>query len=149
MRTHNNNNKTVTLLLVIKFNRKSVCLFKIDPKLLEKTFVNLCGVEKTVENILYRCAVEEKLNEKAWALKALTLTDLTTLSGDDSNANVERLCLRAARPFTREMLKDLDDMTFERIHTAAVCVYPSRVADCYNAISRMNRNDLEIAAGIL
>lgn len=33
-------------------------------------------------------------NEVQWALMALRLTDLTTLAGDDSASNVERLCLQ-------------------------------------------------------
>ena len=32
--------------------------------------------------------------QAAWLLRAVTCLDLTTLSGDDSNANVKRLCFK-------------------------------------------------------
>lgn len=87
------------------------------------------------------------LNEVVWALKALTLTDLTTLSGDDTESNVRRLCQRALHPFRADELTGLSLEQRSRIHTAAVCVYPSRVRDARNALTQMTGGDrVQIAA---
>ena len=43
--------------------------------------------------------------QAAWLLKAVTCIDLTTLSGDDTDANTSRLCLKAARPIRKDLLE--------------------------------------------
>ncbi|GAB0093189.1 Deoxyribose-phosphate aldolase [Sergentomyia squamirostris] len=115
----------------------------------EQNQVNLHSVEESVEQIIARNSVTNPLNVKAWALKALTLTDLTTLAGDDTKANVRSLCLRAAFPFPDHKLDalGLDDETKRKIHTAAVCVYPSRVPDARDTLAELGRlNEIPIAA---
>lgn len=88
------------------------------------------------------------INELIWALKALQLTDLTTLAGDDTPSNVRRLCIRAAFPFTEYELRFLDNDVKSKIHTAAVCVYPSRVRDAYDTLQSLEGGkNIEIAAG--
>lgn len=85
-----------------------------------------------------------------WAIKALQLTDLTTLGGDDTPSNVKRLCVRAAYPFTDNELKFIDEDIRKTIHTAAVCVYPSRVHDAAEALKSLeNGTNIEIASGEL
>lgn len=84
-----------------------------------------------------------------WAIKALTLTDLTTLAGDDTNSNVERLCLQSVHPFTTKLLaqyqKRQQDVT--PVQTAAVCVYPSRVQDAFLMLTKLGKIDqVQIAA---
>lgn len=87
-------------------------------------------------------------HETVWALKALQLTDLTTLAGDDTPTNVRRLCVRAAYPFTDEELTHLDKDVRSTIHTAAVCVYPSRVHDAHEALQSLDGGQkVQIAAG--
>lgn len=94
------------------------------------------------------CGQVNGVNEVVWALKALQLTDLTTLAGDDTAANVRRLCIRAAYPFTDNELKYLDADIVPKIHTAAVCVYPNRVHDAYEALNSLELGkEIEIAAG--
>lgn len=87
-------------------------------------------------------------HEVAWALKALTLTDLTTLAGDDTAANVRRLCVRATYPFEPQFLeKSVEASLLPDIHCAAVCVYPARVADAYKTLKQYGKlNDINIAA---
>lgn len=87
-------------------------------------------------------------HEVAWALKALTLTDLTTLAGDDTAANVRRLCVRAILPFEPKFLENsLEPSLLPEIHCAAVCVYPARVADAYKTLKQYGKlNDINIAA---
>uniref|UniRef100_A0A1B0GJ92 deoxyribose-phosphate aldolase n=1 Tax=Lutzomyia longipalpis TaxID=7200 RepID=A0A1B0GJ92_LUTLO len=115
----------------------------------ERNEVNLRSVEESVDVLVSRNAVTNPMNVKAWALKALTLTDLTTLAGDDTKANVRSLCLRAAYPFPDHVLDTLglDEATRGMIHTAAVCVYPSRVPDARVTLAELDKlNDIPIAA---
>lgn len=94
------------------------------------------------------CCHVNGVAEVVWALKALQLTDLTTLAGDDTPANVRRLCIRAANPFTDTELQFLDADVRRKIRTAAVCVYPNRVRDAYEALNSLESGrQIEIAAG--
>ncbi|KAM8714051.1 hypothetical protein ACLKA7_014244 [Drosophila subpalustris] len=87
-------------------------------------------------------------HEVAWALKALTLTDLTTLAGDDTAANVRRLVTRACLPFEPQLLEHFIEPTLQTdIHCAAVCVYPARVGDAYKTLQQFGKlDDVSIAA---
>lgn len=70
------------------------------------------------------------------------------VSGDDTAANVRRLCIRAAYPFAETELKFLNADVTRKIHTAAVCVYPNRVHDAYEALNSLELGQqIEIAAG--
>ncbi|XP_003972676.1 deoxyribose-phosphate aldolase [Takifugu rubripes] len=75
--------------------------------------------------------------QAAWLLKAVTFIDLTTLSGDDTPSNVHRLCLKAIQPVRRDLLHKMN-VQREEVTTAAVCVYPARVADAVAAIKAAN-----------
>ncbi|KAL1131388.1 hypothetical protein AAG570_011005 [Ranatra chinensis] len=81
--------------------------------------------------------------ETAWLLKAVTCTDLTTLAGDDTSSNVIRLCTKAVNPISKEILAKLHENEIEKkflydITTAAVCVYPSRVPDAVQHLTKLN-----------
>lgn len=121
-----------------------------EPSWLENCQVNLRAAERGAALLSARPNGAEKQRSRLeWAIKALTLTDLTTLAGDDTNSNVERLCLQAVHPFTSELLaqyqKSQNDVTL--VHTAAVCVYPSRVQDAFGMLSKLGKvNEVKIAA---
>lgn len=66
-------------------------------------------------------------------LLAVSCIDLTTLSGDDTSTNVERLCFRAVHALDDELLPD-----YSNLHCGAVCVYPARVPDCMQTFRRLN-----------
>ncbi|XP_055637937.1 deoxyribose-phosphate aldolase isoform X2 [Toxorhynchites rutilus septentrionalis] len=125
---------------IMKVNSK----ISFDPTALEKVYINLRSLECSVgllTNALNSQSLPELLQ---WTLKAITLTDLTTLGGDDTQANVERLCFRAAYPLPG---RQVDAELFGKIHTAAVCVYPSRVADAFMSLRALHRVDsIQIAA---
>lgn len=110
--------------------------------------IHLNAVEKSAA-YYSTCGKVSEVNEVVWALKALQLTDLTTLAGDDTASNVRRLCIRATFPFTYHELRFLDKDIKSKIHTAAVCVYPSRVRDAYETLQCLEGGQhIEIAAGI-
>ena len=46
--------------------------------------------------------------QAAWLLRAVTCIDLTTLSGDDTLTNVNRLCFKAKSPVRPDLLKAMD-----------------------------------------
>lgn len=109
--------------------------------------VNLRAVEE-IAAYYSTCGQVSGINAVVWALKALQLTDLTTLAGDDTPSNVRRLCIRANFPFTDHELAPLDKDVRSKIHTAAVCVYPSRVKDAFEALKSLENGErIQIAAG--
>uniref|UniRef100_A0A1A9W847 deoxyribose-phosphate aldolase n=1 Tax=Glossina brevipalpis TaxID=37001 RepID=A0A1A9W847_9MUSC len=118
----------------------------VDSSLLQIT-ISLRQVEDISKEIVTQVEVTGN-NEIIWALKALTLIDLTTLSGDDTRANVQRLCTRAAYPFPLSLLEKTAETTLHKyLHTAAVCVYPARVKDAYETFEQLKCiDDIPIAA---
>jgi deoxyribose-phosphate aldolase len=68
----------------------------------------------------------KKSHQAAWLLKAITCIDLTTLSGDDTESRVRRLCQKAKFPVQKDVLKALD-IEPGTITTGAICVYHDMV----------------------
>ena len=66
--------------------------------------VNKSAVEKRCASVTNRRTVK-KHNQVAWLLKAITCMDLTTLSGDDTESRVVRLCNKAKTPLRNDLLK--------------------------------------------
>ncbi|XP_034478964.1 deoxyribose-phosphate aldolase-like [Drosophila innubila] len=117
-----------------------------DASLLRVNF-SLSQINEIAASISQRSTVSGT-NEVAWALKALMLTDLTTLAGDDTAANVRRLVVRACLPFEPQLFdKFFEPTLLPDIHCAAVCVYPARVADAYKTLQQYGKlDDISIAA---
>lgn len=113
----------------------------IDDLPLDNTFINKSNVDSQVKSILYNNVVSPK-DERAWLMKAITLIDLTTLSGDDTSSNVRRLCRKAAYPIPIDIMNPSDNL-----HTAAVCVYPTKVPDVCTALKAMKlEKNIQVAA---
>lgn len=126
---------------------KIICLIFKAFECLKNVNIHLKAVEESA-SYYSKCGQVNGINEIIWAIKALQLTDLTTLAGDDTESNVRRLCIRAVYPFTDQELRYLDQDVKNKIHTAAVCVYPSRVHDAHIALKSLENGDkVEIAAG--
>jgi deoxyribose-phosphate aldolase len=83
--------------------------------------VNRSAVERRAATIPTRRTVKKEW-QAAWLLRAVTLLDLTTLSGDDTAGNVRRLCAKAWRPVRRDLLEALGATELD-IRVGAVCVY--------------------------
>lgn len=124
-------------------------LFLIVVKtLFQNVNINLRAVEE-ISAYYSTCGQVNGINKIVWALKALQLTDLTTLAGDDTLSNVRRLCIRANFPFTDHDLQFVAKDVQSKIHTAAVCVYPSRVKDAFETLQSLEGGQrIQIAAGI-
>jgi deoxyribose-phosphate aldolase len=76
----------------------------------------------------------------------VNLIDLTTLAGDDSECNVERLCAKAKCPIRPDLVKALDVEDL-KITTGAVCVYPNRVAEAVEALKGTGVPVASVASG--
>jgi deoxyribose-phosphate aldolase len=83
--------------------------------------VNLSAVERRAATLPTRRTVKKEW-QAAWLLRAIQCMDLTTLSGDDTEGRVQRLCAKARRPLKEELQAalGLGDRT---ITVGAVCVY--------------------------
>jgi deoxyribose-phosphate aldolase len=94
--------------------------------------VNRSAVERRAATIPTRRTVKKQW-QAGWLLRAITLMDLTTLSGDDTPGNVKRLCAKARRPLRDDLvdalgIEDLD------IQVGAVCVYHALVPVAVDAL---------------
>jgi deoxyribose-phosphate aldolase len=94
--------------------------------------VNRSAVERRSKTHTARRSIKQEW-QAAWLLKAITCIDLTTLSGDDTPSNVQRLCAKARQPVRQDILDALG-VGEKPIHAAAVCVYHRRVADAVEAL---------------
>jgi len=97
--------------------------------------VNEPAVNDKVKQIVYKASTLQGDNRVAWLLRAITCIDLTTLSGDDTETNVEALCEKAVHPV------ELNFQWPEQLHTAAVCVYPAKAKAAINALKSIQGED--------
>lgn len=95
--------------------------------------VNRSAVERRATTIPTRRTVKKQW-QAAWLLRAVTLIDLTTLSGDDTPGTVRRLCAKAMRPLRDDLVHRLGA---EELHVAcgAVCVYHALVPTAVEALA--------------
>ena len=71
--------------------------------------------------------------QAAWLLRAVSCMDLTTLSGDDTDERVRRLCAKARHPIQDDLVKRLGIEELN-IKVAAVCVYHTFVETAVRAL---------------
>jgi deoxyribose-phosphate aldolase len=83
--------------------------------------VNTSAVERRAQTHTTRRTVKKEW-QAAWLLRAITCMDLTTLSGDDTEERVRRLCAKAKQPIQPDLAKRLGVEELD-IKVAAVCVY--------------------------
>ena len=94
--------------------------------------VNKSAAERRAATIPTRRTVKKEW-QAAWLLRAITLMDLTTLSGDDTAGNVKRLCAKARNPLREDLLDALGARTLG-IRVGAVCVYHQWVETAVEAL---------------
>ena len=91
---------------------------------------NTPAIERRAASLPGRRSVKKDF-QAAWLLKAITLIDLTTLSGDDTEGRVQRLCAKARQPVRADLL---DALGMPGITTGAVCVYHEMVPAAVRAL---------------
>src|SRR6266404_5528946 len=87
----------------------------------EAVRVNTSAVERRAQTIGTRRTVKKEW-QAAWLLRAISCMDLTTLSGDDTDERVRRLCAKGRQPIRQDLAKLLGIESLQ-IKVAAVCVY--------------------------
>ena len=106
------------------------------PDLSRSPTIDQVGVEERVERLTKRSIKKES---KVLALKlALSMIDLTTLEGADSEGKVRQMCYKAAH---------LHDVMPGVPHVAAVCVYPTLVRLAKQAVKGTGIKVAAVATG--
>ena len=103
--------------------------------------INRSAVERRAATLATRRTLKKEW-QAAWLLRAITLMDLTTLSGDDTPGRVRRLCAKARQPVRRDLLEALGAETLP-IRVAAVCVYHAFVP---TAVAALDGSGIPVAA---
>jgi deoxyribose-phosphate aldolase len=94
------------------------------------------GVNERIERF---CSRSIKTSSKTAGLKlALSMIDLTTLEGKDTNGKVRQLCYKAMHP--HDSIKNLPTV-------AAICVYPSHVSTAKKALQGSDIKVASVATG--
>lgn len=105
--------------------------------------VNRSAAERRAATIPTRRTVKKEW-QAAWLLRAVTLMDLTTLSGDDTPGNVRRLCAKARQPLRPDIAAALG---VPHPTVAAVCVYHRFVPTAVDALSASGIPVAAVSAG--
>jgi deoxyribose-phosphate aldolase len=108
---------------------------------LENVRVNTSAIERRAASLLTRRTVKKDW-QIAWLLRAITCMDLTTLSGDDTDERVRRLCAKGRQPIQQEIQEKLGIEKI-KIHVGAVCVYHLFVK---TAVQALKNSEIPVAA---
>jgi deoxyribose-phosphate aldolase len=107
--------------------------------------INTSAVERRAQTHVARRTVKKEW-QAAWLLRAISCMDLTTLSGDDTDERVLRLCAKARQPIKHEIVKSLgvEDLG---IKVAAVCVYHTFLETALRALEGSGIRVAVVSAG--
>jgi len=100
---------------------------------------NTSAIERRAKTLPGRRSLKKEY-QAAWMLKAITMIDLTTLSGDDTAGRVRRLCAKARHPVRADILTALG---MPNITTGAICVYHDMVE---TAVEALDGSGIPVAA---
>lgn len=117
----------------------------LDLDVVRSIRVNRSAVERRAATIPTRRTVKREW-QAAWLLRAITLIDLTTLSGDDTPGNVRRLCAKARHPLRDDILDALAVRGLD-IKVGAVCVYHAFVQTAVEALAGSGIPVAAVSAG--
>jgi deoxyribose-phosphate aldolase len=107
--------------------------------------VNTSAVERRAQSHVARRTVKKDW-QAAWLLRAITCMDLTTLSGDDTEERVRRLCAKARQPIQQGLEQKLGIQELG-IKVAAVCVYHTFVETALHALDGTGVRVAAVSAG--
>ncbi|HET6180175.1 MAG TPA: deoxyribose-phosphate aldolase [Candidatus Sulfotelmatobacter sp.] len=104
----------------------------LDLNWVQEVRVNTSAVERRAQSQVARRTVKKEW-QAAWLLRAVSCMDLTTLSGDDTDERVRRLCSKARQPIQQDLVHELgiEDLG---IKVGAVCVYHTFIETALNAL---------------
>jgi len=104
----------------------------LDLNWVQEVRVNTSAVERRAASEVARRTVKKEW-QAAWLLRAITCMDLTTLSGDDTDERVRRLCAKGRHPIQQEVVEKLGIEELG-IKVAAICVYHTFVETALEAL---------------
>jgi deoxyribose-phosphate aldolase len=107
--------------------------------------VNTSAVERRTQTQVARRTVKKDW-QAAWLLRAITCMDLTTLSGDDTEERVRRLCAKARHSVQQELAHKLGIEELD-VKVAAVCVYHVFVETALHALEGSGVHVAAVSAG--
>lgn len=111
----------------------------------EEVAVNTSAVERRAQTLVTRRTVKKEW-QAAWLLRAVSCMDLTTLSGDDTEQRVLRLCAKAKQPVQEAILRALGAQELD-LKVAAVCVYHTFVETAARALEGTGVNVAAVSTG--
>ena len=103
----------------------------LDLDWVRRVQANTSAIERRAATLPGRRSVKKEW-QAAWLCKAISLMDLTTLAGDDTEGRVRRLCAKAKQPVSPEIL---DKLGMTGLTVGAVCVYHDMVPAAVAALS--------------
>ncbi|XP_041352307.1 deoxyribose-phosphate aldolase-like [Gigantopelta aegis] len=115
-----------------------------DESWFQNVYVNLPAVKRRAETLGTRRTVKKQW-QAAWLLRAVSCIDLTTLSGDDTLTNVQRLCFKAKWPIRQDLMKNMNLQDLG-LTVGAICVYPNRVSDCAKVLKSIDATHIPVAS---
>ncbi len=113
----------------------------LDLALFEGHAVNRSAAERRADTLTARRSVKQAA-QAAWLVQAIRCIDLTTLSGDDTEGRIRRLCAKARQPLAPWMLEGLG-LPGLRLTVGAVCVYPTMVP---HAVAALGGSGIPVAS---
>ena len=105
--------------------------------------INTPAAERRAATLNTRRTVKKEW-QAAWLVNAIRCIDLTTLSGDDTEDRVARLCAKARNPLADHIMVGLG---LDDLHTGAICVYPTMVAAAVRALQGSGIPVASVATG--
>lgn len=100
---------------------------------------NQSAIERRAASLPGRRTVKKDY-QAAWLMRSIACMDLTTLSGDDTEGRVRRLCAKARQPVRPDILAALG---VEHLTTGAVCVYHEMIPA---AVAALQGTGIPVAA---
>src|SRR6266853_4836821 len=117
----------------------------LDLDVIRALRVNRSAVERRAATIPTRRTVKKEW-QAAWLLRAVTCIDLTTLQGDDTPGNVQRLCAKARAPIRDDLVAALG-VAHLHLTVGAVCVYHALVPTAAQALDGSGVPVAAVSAG--
>ena len=143
MQTHSDTSATTVAHQLPQLSHARNSGMTLDLDWVAAVQANTSAIERRTATLPGRRSVKKDY-QAAWLCKAVSLIDLTTLSGDDTPGRVQRLCAKARQPVRAELL---DALGMQGLTTGAVCVYHEMVETAVQALEGTNIPVAAVSAG--
>ncbi len=107
--------------------------------------VNRSATERRAASYGARRSIKQQ-QQAAWLFKAVSLIDLTTLAGDDTEARVRRSCANGMNPLIPALRAQLQLQSWP-LSTAAICVYHDMLEAASVALAGSGVNLAAVSTG--